>query len=135
MGDPQPSVGASRRPLTRKFPGQKFGVVNRHHRHPARTSSADRPRYAWPMARELMSQLIYMGNNRMVGPFRPRRCLVRVPAIAGGAGNLAIETRVGNCWQSNGTAQPWRQTDQYLVGRDEDVLQTRFRRMMRGAGR
>lgn len=100
MGDPQPSVGASRYLeilLREKFPEQQFEVVNLG-------ITAINSHVILPIARDVAARgqgdlwLVYMGNNEMVGPFG-------AATVFGGARaaplnlvrlNLAIQkTRIG----------------------------------------
>ena len=99
MGDPQPSVGASRYLeilLREKFPGQKFEVVNLG-------ITAINSHVILPIAQDVAARgrgdvwLIYMGNNEMVGPFGAATVFgSRAPPLLAVRGNLAIQkTRVG----------------------------------------
>jgi tetratricopeptide (TPR) repeat protein len=99
MGDPQPSVGASRYLeilLREKFPEQKFEIVNLG-------ITAINSHVIRPIARDVAARgqgdiwLIYMGNNEMVGPFGAATVFgSRAPPLAAVRGNLAIQkTRVG----------------------------------------
>lgn len=99
MGDPQPSLGASRHLeilLRERFPGQKFEIVNLG-------ITAINSHVIRPIAQEIAARgqgdiwLIYMGNNEMVGPFGAATVFgSRAPPLAAVRGNLAIQkTRVG----------------------------------------
>ena len=99
MGDPQPSVGASRVLeilLREKFPGQKFEVVNLG-------ITAINSHVILPIAREVAARgqgdiwLIYMGNNEMVGPFGAATVFgSRAAPLAAVRLNLVIQkTRIG----------------------------------------
>ncbi len=99
LGDPQPSVGASRYLqvlLREKFPRQKFEIVNLG-------ITAINSHVILPMAREVAARghgniwLVYMGNNEMVGPFGAATIFgSRAPALTVVRLNLLIQrTRVG----------------------------------------
>ncbi len=99
MGDPQPSVGASRYLeilLREKFPGRKFEIVNLG-------ITAINSHVILPIAQDVAARgkgdiwLVYMGNNEMVGPFGAATIFgSRAPALPAVRLNLAIQkTRVG----------------------------------------
>lgn len=99
MGDPQPSLGASRHLeilLRERFPGQRFEVVNLG-------ITAINSHVILPIAQEVAARghgdiwLIYMGNNEMVGPFGAATVFgSRAPPLSAVRFNLAIQrTRVG----------------------------------------
>lgn len=99
MGDPQPSVGASRYLeilLSEKFPGQKFEIVNLG-------ITAINSHVILPIAREVVARgqgdvwLIYMGNNEMVGPFGAATIFgSQAPPLSVARLNLAIQkTKLG----------------------------------------
>jgi len=99
MGDPQPSVGASRYLeilLREKFPQQKFEIVNLG-------ITAINSHVILPIAEDIAARgqgdiwLIYMGNNEMVGPFGAATVFgSRAPPLPAVRWNLAIQkTRVG----------------------------------------
>jgi len=99
MGDPQPSVGASRYLevlLREKFPIRKFEVVNLG-------ITAINSHVILPIAQDVAARgqgdlwLIYMGNNEMVGPFGAATVFgSRAPPLAAVRWNLAVQkTRVG----------------------------------------
>lgn len=99
MGDPQPSVGASRYLeilLREKFPQQKFEIVNLG-------ITAINSHVIRPIAQDVAARgqgdiwLVYMGNNEMVGPFGAATVFgSRAPPLAAVRGNLAIQqTRIG----------------------------------------
>jgi tetratricopeptide (TPR) repeat protein len=99
MGDPQPSLGASRYLevlLREKFPGQKFEIVNLG-------ITAINSHVILPIAQDIAAQgqgdlwLIYMGNNEMVGPFGAATVFgSRAPPLSAVRFNLALQkTRLG----------------------------------------
>ena len=99
MGDPQPSVGASRYLeilLRERFPHQKFEIVNLG-------ITAINSHVILPIARDVAARgrgdiwLIYMGNNEMVGPFGAATVFgSRAPGLSAVRFNLAVQkTRVG----------------------------------------
>jgi tetratricopeptide (TPR) repeat protein len=99
MGDPQPSLGASRYLevlLREKFPDQKFEVVNLG-------ITAINSHVILPIAQDIAAQgqgdlwLIYMGNNEMVGPFGAATVFgSRAPPLSAVRFNLALQkTRLG----------------------------------------
>jgi len=99
MGDPQPSVGASRflEVLLRdKFPGQRFEIINLG-------ITAINSHVILPIAKDVAARgqgdfwLIYMGNNEMVGPFGAATVFgSRAPPLAAVRFNLAMQrTRLG----------------------------------------
>ncbi len=99
MGDPQPSLGASRYLdvlLRERFPGQKFEIVNLG-------ITAINSHVILPIAQDVAARgdgdiwLIYMGNNEMVGPFGAATVFgSRAPPLSAVRFNLAIQkTRVG----------------------------------------
>lgn len=99
MGDPQPSVGASRYLeilLREKFPKQSFEIINLG-------ITAINSHVIRPIAEDIAARgqgdiwLIYMGNNEMVGPFGAATVFgSRAPPLTAVRWNLAIQkTRVG----------------------------------------
>jgi tetratricopeptide (TPR) repeat protein len=99
MGDPQPSLGASRYLevlLREKFPEQKFEIVNLG-------ITAINSHVILPIARDIAARgqgdiwLIYMGNNEMVGPFGAATVFgSRAPPLSAVRFNLAVQkTRLG----------------------------------------
>ena len=99
MGDPQPSVGASRYLeilLREKFPQQEFEVVNLG-------ITAINSHVILPIAREVAARgqgdlwVVYMGNNEMVGPFGAATVFgARAAPLGVVRLNLALQkTRVG----------------------------------------
>jgi tetratricopeptide (TPR) repeat protein len=99
MGDPQPSVGASRYLeilLCEKFPGRKFEIINLG-------ITAINSHVILPIAQDVAARgkgdiwLVYMGNNEMVGPFGAATVFgSRAPALSAVRFNLAVQkTRVG----------------------------------------
>ena len=99
MGDPQPSVGASRYLevlLREKFPGQKFELINLG-------ITAINSHVILPIAQDVAARgqgdlwLIYMGNNEMVGPFGAATVFgSRAPPLSAVRFNLALQkTRLG----------------------------------------
>lgn len=94
MGDPQPSVGASRYLdvlLREKFPGQKFELINLG-------ITAINSHVILPIAQDVAARgqgdlwLIYMGNNEMVGPFGAATVFgSRAPPLSAVRFNLAIQ--------------------------------------------
>ncbi len=117
MGDPQPSVGASRYLeilLREKFPGQKFEIVNLG-------ITAINSHVILPIAKDVAARgqgdiwLIYMGNNEMVGPFGAATVFgSRAPALSAVRFNLAVQnTRVGQLavkWLRNLGGKPSNST-------------------------
>lgn len=117
MGDPQPSVGASRYLeilLREKFPGQKFEIVNLG-------ITAINSHVILPIAEDVAARgqgdiwLIYMGNNEMVGPFGAATVFgSRAPALSAVRFNLAVQkTRVGQLavkWLRNLGGKPANST-------------------------
>ncbi len=99
MGDPQPSLGASRYLevlLREKFPNQKFEIVNLG-------ITAINSHVVLPIAQDIAARgqgdvwLIYMGNNEMVGPFGAATVFgSRAPPLSAVRFNLALQKlRVG----------------------------------------
>ncbi len=99
MGDPQPSLGASRYLdvlLRERFSGQKFEIINLG-------ITAINSHVILPIAQDVAARghgdiwLIYMGNNEMVGPFGAATVFgSRAPPLSAVRFNLAIQkTRVG----------------------------------------
>lgn len=99
MGDPQPSLGASRHLevlLRERFPNQKFEVVNLG-------ITAINSHVILPIAQEVAARgqgdiwLLYIGNNEMVGPFGAATVFgSRAPPLTAVRANLAIQkTRLG----------------------------------------
>jgi tetratricopeptide (TPR) repeat protein len=99
MGDPQPSLGASRYLevlLREKFPDQKFEIVNLG-------ITAINSHVILPIAQDIAARgqgdlwLIYMGNNEMVGPFGAATVFgSQAPPLRAVRFNLALQkTRVG----------------------------------------
>jgi tetratricopeptide (TPR) repeat protein len=117
MGDPQPSVGASRYLqilLREKFPDQKFEIVNLG-------ITAINSHVILPIAEDVAARgrgdiwLIYMGNNEMVGPFGAATVFgSRAPALSAVRFNLVVQkTRVGQLavnWLRNLGGKPANST-------------------------
>lgn len=117
MGDPQPSVGASRYLeilLREKFPNQKFEIVNLG-------ITAINSHVILPIAQDVAARgrgdiwLIYMGNNEMVGPFGAATVFgSRAPPLSAVRFNLAVQkTRVGQLavkWLRNLGGKPANST-------------------------
>lgn len=113
MGDPQPSVGASRYLeilLREKFPGQEFEVINLG-------ITAINTHVIRPIAQEVAARgqgdiwLVYVGNNEMVGPFGAATVFgSRAPPLSAVRFNLAIQkTRLGQlavAWLRNLGGKP-----------------------------
>lgn len=116
MGDPQPSVGASRYLevlLRERFPGRKFEVINLG-------ITAINSHVILPIAEECARRqgdlwLVYMGNNEMVGPFGAATIFgSRAPPLSAVRLNLALQKlRLGQlttAWLRNLGGKPTNAT-------------------------